>query len=147
MYERAIAIKIPIKTLQEGEYYQSTGDYNPHHIEVNGNQISRVNIIAKIKKKKDDTYLEDETGKIKVVSFDIELDVEEGDTVRVIGKIRERNEERFVAVETIVKVDEKELKLRKLELEKNPLPQPKPLKKEENKTEEDLEVEIEELEI
>lgn len=147
MYKRAIAYKLPIAKLFEGEYVQPSGEYEPNHIKVDGKEVSRVNVIAKTRREDDDIFLEDKTGKIKAMSFDYPLDIDEGKTVRVIGKIRELGEERFLAVETMVEIDEKEMKLRELELAKAS----KDLKEEENTTEEDpdddIEMEIEDLEI
>lgn len=121
MYERAVALKLPIKTLMGGDYKKGKSEYDPHHILVNGHKVSRVNIIAEIDKKEDDFFLKDKTGEIKIISFDAPIEAKKGDVVRVIGKIREREEERFLSVEAIVEVDPKEKELRALELEKNPL--------------------------
>ncbi|MCD4740800.1 hypothetical protein K8R43_06525 [archaeon] len=137
MYERATALKIPIKTLLEGEYHQSQSEYQPNHIIINNQKISRINIIARINK--EDLTIDDGTGKIKISFFGETPEIKDNETVRVIGKIREQEGKRYLSIESIVNVNEKELELRQLELKPS-----KPLKKEEVKTEE---LEIEELEI
>lgn len=156
MYHRAIALKTPIKILLEGEYHQSSEQYEPNYIDVNGQQISRVNVIAKATNKEDELVLDDGTGTIKAMFYETQPKVKDNQTVRVIGKIREMGEERFLAVEAISEIDEKELELRALELKKRSGPEKKPskpLKKEEVKKvtqkepEKDIELEIEELEI
>ncbi|MCD6414470.1 MAG: hypothetical protein J7L23_02465 [Candidatus Diapherotrites archaeon] len=118
MYERAIAFKVSIGDILNAVFHASSGGYDPNYADIAGKKVNRVNLIAKLAKEADDLVVEDGTGKIKVVLFGAPLLADVGDTVRVIGKIREMNGERFIAAEVVRRVEEKELELRKIELSK-----------------------------
>jgi len=118
-YERAIALKVSINILLSGEFHQSEGEYKPNYIEVNGKKISRITVIGTVVKKEGfDTIIDDGTGEIALAAFNNELDsTNEGDIVRVIGKIREREGQRNLVVEAVQKVNNNHLERRRLELE------------------------------
>jgi hypothetical protein len=159
MERRAVAFKASIKELLESEFHPSAGDYDPNYVKVNGRQVIRVNLIARVAETGDALVLEDPSGRINARSFEGPLDARQGSTVRVIGKVRENNGERFVAVEALQEVNEKNLELRKFELEKRPKQLKKPVnqknveeskqepKPEKQEEEQNLEMEIDELEI
>jgi len=123
-----VAKKLDINTLYTGKYIVQEG-FNPNYIEVNGERVSRARVLATVIDKfisEDGNYgtitLDDGTDTIRVKAFqDLRIieDVEKGDIVEVIGKIREYNEERYLQPEIIVKVDDPNFEvLRKLELRK-----------------------------
>lgn len=60
--------------------------------------------------------LDDGTGQIKVLVFNEHIKANAGDIVRVIGKVREKDGERFINAEIVRPVSEEWLELRKLEL-------------------------------
>jgi len=148
MQERQVARKIDIKTINSGNFVQierkSEEDrYLPNYIEVNGMKISRVRVLATVIDKfvsEDGNYatltLDDTTDTIRCKIFmnsnfsdnisrqnliDLETinNIEKGDLIDVIGKIREYNEERYIQPEIIVKIEDPNFEvLRKLEIEK-----------------------------
>ena len=148
MQERQVARKIDIKTINRGNFVQierkSEEDrYLPNYIEVNGMKISRVRVLATVIDKfvsEDGNYatltLDDTTDTIRCKIFmnsnfsdnlsrqnliDLEAinNIEKGDLIDVIGKIREYNEERYIQPEIIVKIEDPNFEvLRKLEIEK-----------------------------
>ncbi len=111
---REIAYKASVKTLLSGEFQPSPGDYEPSFIRVGGQKINRCNVIGTLVKEE---VLDDGTGEIMVIKFDGPLNTREGSVVRVIGKVRERDTGRYIAIETIRPVREEWLELRRLELE------------------------------
>lgn len=128
MQDRMVARKIDIKTLYTGKYIVQEG-FNPNYIDVNGERVSRVRVLAAVIDNflsEDGNYgtitLDDGTDTIRVKAFqDLRIiePVEKGDTVEVVGKIREYNEERYIQPEIIVKVDDPNYEvLRKLEIKK-----------------------------
>jgi hypothetical protein len=112
---REIAFKAPIKTLLSGEYAPSAGEFEAAYVKVGSRRISRCNVIGTIVR---DGVLDDGTAEIRVTRFEEPLGAKEGDIVRVIGKIRQKGDERFIAVEALQQVDGAWLELRKLELER-----------------------------
>ncbi|MDP1695835.1 MAG: OB-fold nucleic acid binding domain-containing protein [archaeon] len=108
------------------------------HIEVNNNNVIRVNIIANVvdkyiqdgEKKFGSITLDDATGQIKVKVFgeDIEkfAQLNQGDTILIIGMVRSWNNEIYITPEIIKKKEPSYLIVRKLESESE---QPKTLDK------------------
>jgi len=108
------------------------------NLEINGKNVVRTNIIANVvdkyiqdgEKKFGSITLDDATGQIKVKVFgdDIEKfsDLNQGDTILVIGMIRSWNNELYITPEIIKKKDPSYLLVRKLESEAE---QPKTLDK------------------
>ncbi len=99
-------------------------------IRLNGIDVSRVNIIATVVYKADDinyasAVIDDGTARISLRSFEkssIFSKIDIGDAVLVIGRIREFNNERYVAPEILKKIDNAGwLNARKLELKGNPI--------------------------
>jgi RecG-like helicase len=98
-------------------------------LELGEKKISRVNLIANVVDKYvsdgDKKYaaltLDDASGQIKLKSFGDEIailkDKTQGDTVQVIGTVREYNSELYVLPEIVKKVDAQWLLVRKLEIQ------------------------------
>lgn len=124
--ERQIAYKVRISDLFNGNYVIQ-GGWDPNYIELNDQKISRVNIIAAVVDKQLTDKLatitvDDGTATIVGKSFNEEVkkieDINVGDVVLLVGRPRKYNEELFISVEIIKKVDPAWAKVRKLELEK-----------------------------
>jgi len=125
---RQTAYKVWIKDLVNGNYVTQEG-WDPNYIETNGKKVSRANILAIITEKyinEDKTYatstLDDGSSSIQLRTFQDEIpfieSVDIGDSVLVIGKPREQNNERFITAEIVKKINPVWLKIRKLELPK-----------------------------
>jgi RPA family protein len=128
MQERQVAKKVQIKTINLGDFVKQEG-FNPSYVDIEGFRISRVRVLATVIDKfvsEDGNYatltLDDTTDTIRCKVFrDLEIieNIEKGDLIDVIGKIKEYNEERYIQPEIIVKIDDSNFEvLRKLEIEK-----------------------------
>ena len=124
--KRQIAYKIRIKDILSSKYIKTEG-FDPNYLEVNSQQISRMNIVGVVVQKSElNNYktlaIDDGTGKISARVFESnpsvgQIDV--GDIVIVIGRPREFSSEKYILIEIIKKIDPSWAKVRKLELEKN----------------------------
>lgn len=137
-FKRNIAYKLRIggiragKPILEGERML--------HVEVGGKNVVRVNVIANIvekyiqegEKKFGSVTLDDATGQLKVKVFGDDLnklnELNQGDTVLVIGLLRFWSDEVYITPEIIKKKDSQYLLVRKLEVEAD---EPKTLAREE----------------
>ncbi len=114
--KRSIAYKVRIKDLVNGEFVKDEVNY----VKLFGRKVSRVNVTGMvIDKYESDNYsvitIEDEA-KIRVKFFDYGgLEVNQGDLVKVIGKIRETEGERFILGEAVKKITEEQKKVHDLE--------------------------------
>ncbi len=128
MQERQVAKKVNVKILHTGEFVQQ-GGMNPNYVKTEEIEFSRVRVLGTVIDKfisEDGNYgtitLDDTTDTIRCKVFrDLTIleEVEKGDLVDVIGKIKEYNEERYIQLENIAKVEDPNFEaLRKLELEK-----------------------------
>lgn len=133
--KRQVAHKLQIRHLLEGTYHQKEG-WEPNHLLINDQKISRINLLAVIvAQNQDQTFnflLEDGTGQISLRFFDLPKKIPQiGDTVLIIAKIREYNQERYLVPEIIKKIPQKWLEVRKNELKNfSSATPPPPLKKE-----------------
>ncbi|MCD6398450.1 MAG: hypothetical protein J7L08_00845 [Candidatus Aenigmarchaeota archaeon] len=125
--KRLTAIKTDIKSIVDGKYIKAEGFESNYVITKNGLKISRARILATVMNKfvtEDDKYgfivLDDETETIRAKVFKntkILKDLEIGDLVDVVGKIKEYDDELYLAPEIIKKIqDPNFLILRKAEL-------------------------------
>ncbi|MGB9748340.1 MAG: OB-fold nucleic acid binding domain-containing protein [Candidatus Woesearchaeota archaeon] len=124
-FKRQIAYKIKISDLIRGDYVKREG-WEPNYIKDSfGREISRVNISGVILSKSEEINfksitIDDGTGIINIRTFgDYDFsNFDVGDIVCVIGKPRAFGNEKYVVMEIIKKVDDKEfLKARDLEVE------------------------------
>ncbi|MEK6891058.1 MAG: OB-fold nucleic acid binding domain-containing protein [Nanoarchaeota archaeon] len=101
-------------------------------MEIENKQVSRVNIVANIvekyssaEKKYVSLTIDDASGQIRIKIFgdDVDkfIDLTQGDTVLVIGLLRQYNDEMYINPEIIKKQDSRYLLVRKLEFEKQPI--------------------------
>lgn len=135
--ERQTAIKKRVSDLTEGEYKVEEG-WNPNYLlTADGEKISRVNLMGIILSKEQtgtvtSFLFDDGSGTIKLRLFEeLKTEIEPGEPVLVIGKIRVFNEEKYVAPEIIKKTDKKWLEMRRKEIGQ----QPTKVKKEKNPVE------------
>lgn len=108
--KRQTAIKCTIKQILEGTYVQRQG-WQPNYIEISGKQISRVNILAALVNKQDNTLIiDDGTGKIPLRLFSEHKKADNlsiGDILLIIGRPREYNNERYITPEILRKIKNK----------------------------------------
>lgn len=123
--QRQIAYKVLINALLSNEYVEQEG-WNPNYVKINGKQVSRVNLIATVIDKQASTslatiVLDDSTGIIQARSFNDDVkkvvDINPGDSVLVTGKLRKFNDQRFITIEILKKINPLWMKVRKLELQ------------------------------
>jgi len=126
------AEKISIQELEAGEYIEEK-EQNPNYILINENKkIFRINIVATIVHRElrgsvTSILIDDGTGKMILRLFEENkdtLNLEVGEVVQIIGKMRIFNYEKYIFPEIIKKISPAWLKVRFLELQKD--------KKEEN---------------
>jgi RPA family protein len=124
-FKRQIAYKIKIRDLIRGDYVKREG-WEPNYIKDSfGREISRVNILGVVLSKSEDINyksitIDDGTGIISVRTFgDYSFsDFDVGDIAYVIGKPRAFGNEKYIVLEIIKKVEDKEfLKVRDMEIE------------------------------
>ena len=127
---RQTAYKVWIKDLVSSEYVKEEGEWKPNYLKIRDKNVSRVNIIANIIttfKNPDNTYasltLDDGSETIRVKAFrdDISLleNIKPGETILIIGRPREYQNEIYIIPEIIKTVTNPDwVKIRKLELMK-----------------------------
>jgi len=126
---RFSAEKVAIRELEEGEYVEEK-EQKPNYIITSENRkIFRINVIATLVHKEvhgsiTSILIDDGTGKIIVRIFEeikSIFNLEVGDVIQIIGKVRIYNNEKYVFPEIIKKTNPAWLKIRFLELQKNNL--------------------------
>lgn len=135
--KRNIAYKYRIGALMEGNPVMEGEKLK--HVEVNGQEVVRVNLIANVvdkyiqegEKKFGSITIDDGTGQIKGKVFGEEVEklegLNQGDTILAVGLLRSWNNETYLTPEILKKKDPSYLLIRKLEAEKDA---PKPVDKE-----------------
>lgn len=136
-FKRNVAYKLKIGDLLSGT--QITDGEKLRFVEVAGRNVARVNIIANIiekyiqddEKKFASLNLDDASGQIKVKSFGEDIEklksFEQGDTIMVVGLVRQWNGELYIIPEILKQKTPTYLLIRKLETDKE---KPKELGKE-----------------
>lgn len=143
---RLVAHKLWLNDLRENNFVVTTGEFESNYILLNDKQISRINVIANVVNKfqnEDKIYvtitIDDSSAQIRLKTWreDTRIldNINIGDIVLVIGKIKRYNDEVYILPEIVKKVSPNEELLRKLELIKEyGLPQePKEIKLEKEK--------------
>jgi len=124
--KRSTAYRIKLKNIVNSEYEKREG-FNPSVIKYNNLEISRVNIIASVVGKyltDDQNYcaitLDDGSETIRIKNFGAEVNIikniDIGDIVRVIGKIKEYNDEKYIVGEMVKKINPNWLIVNELQL-------------------------------
>ena len=127
--KRSTAYRIKLKNIVNSEYEKREG-FNPSVIKYNNLEISRVNIIASVVGKyltDDQNYcaitLDDGSETIRIKNFGAEVNIikniDIGDIVRVIGKVKEYNDEKYIVGELVKKINPNWLIVNELQLISN----------------------------
>ena len=136
-FKRHIAHKFKIGQILEGNPILENDRLR--FLEINNENIARVNLIANIidkfiqegEKKYASITLDDASGQIRIKTFGEDIikfsNLNQGDTILVIGLLKYWNNEIYIAPEIIKKKDAQFLLVRKLEIEAS---QPKTISKE-----------------
>jgi len=132
--QRQTAHKIWLSNLNNGTFVQgfkSSEGFSPSYVEIKDLKISRVNVIATIVdlfKSEDGNYfsftLDDGTATIRMKAFNEDtnalLNIEKGNQVLIVGRVREYQGELYIAPEITKKIIDPNITLiRKAELLKN----------------------------
>src|SRR3989338_2813210 len=121
------AEKISIRELEEGEYIEEK-EQNPNYLINHENKkIFRINVVATLVHKElrgsiTSILIDDGTGKIILRLFEenkAAINLEVGDVVQIIGKVRIYNQEKYIFPEIIKKVNPLWLKVTFIELQKS----------------------------
>ena len=129
--KRQIAYRLWISSLEEGKFIKTEGEWEPNYLDIKGIKVSRLNIIGTVvetfyneEKLYASITLDDGTSTLRVKAWkdDSSLlkDLKKGDSVLVIGKLKEYQGEIYLTPE-IVKImnDHNWELLRKIELFKS----------------------------
>jgi RPA family protein len=129
--QRSIAYKVWISELGSGPYVKQEG-FNPNYVELKGQQVSRVQIVGTVVgtfTSEDGNYgaltLDDGSDTIRVKAFGPDVarikNATVGQLVRFVGKIKEYNDERYLAPDFAAKItDPNWMTVWKLELGEAP---------------------------
>jgi len=124
---RSVAYKVWISDVFSGNYVKQEG-FNPNYIELDGKKVSRVNLIATVVgtfMSDDGNYgaitIDDGTETIRMKAFGPDVirikNAETGQLVRAVGKIKEYNDERYLAPDFVREIkDPNWIIVQKLEL-------------------------------
>lgn len=133
--KRNIAYKLKIGDVVKAKPVMNEGKLL--HLDMDDKKVVRVNIIANVvdrfvsdgEKKYASLTLDDASAQIKLKSFGEDIskikDFMQGDTLQVVGQVREYNSELYLTAEVVKKVDPKWLLVRKLETQKQKDSEPK----------------------
>jgi len=120
--KRETAYTVNIKDIITGEFVVMDG-WDPNYVKTSfGLQVSRINVIGTVLEKQNNSIdIDDGTGIINCRVFEPFTPFENiniGDLVMIIGKIREFNEEIYILPETCKKIPKEWFDYRKKEIEK-----------------------------
>tara|TARA_Y100000310_G_scaffold52238_1_gene48034 strand:+ start:2193 stop:2783 length:591 start_codon:yes stop_codon:yes gene_type:complete len=132
-YKRETAFKITLNDIKSAPYIEQEG-WTPNFLEVAGEKIARINIMATVIAVEQETSyislrLDDSTTILDVRFFEMQqkaTTIQPGNTVLIIGKPRSYGNERYVVGEAISIIDPLWLKVRRSELALAPPPAPPP---------------------
>jgi|TARA_Y100000310_G_scaffold159627_1_gene159272 RPA family protein len=126
--KRNIAYRTWISNLLKGNYIKQEGEFQSDYVEINDLKISRVNLIGNVVFKyesPDNNHiaitLDDSSSSIRLKAWkeDMQLlsNLQQGDLILVIGKVRSYNDELYVVPEVVKTLTNPNLELlRKIEL-------------------------------
>jgi len=125
--KRNVAYKLRIGDILKGRPMVSEGKFL--FLELGDKKVVRVNVLANCidkfvqdgEKKYATLTVDDASGQFKLKAFgeDVEMfrDIVQGDTLQIVGNVREWNGELYVIAEIVKKVDSRWLLVRKLEIQ------------------------------
>lgn len=125
LQKRYIAHKIRILDILESNYNRTKG-FDSNYLEINGQEVSRVNVIGVVVQKSDmgnhkALIIDDGTGRVSARTFEdnsLFNSIDIGDFALIIGRPREFSSEKYILIEIIKRVNSGWAKVRKLEMEK-----------------------------
>lgn len=117
--KRQVAFKAAISSILNGNFEK--GGLSAGYIKINDINVSRVSVMATLVYKAEDisAIIDDGTGKIPLKSFEnrtIFTNVDVGDAILVVGKVRDFGNERYILPEIVKKIGMEWMNVRKLEL-------------------------------
>ncbi len=121
---RQVAVKLTISDILEGDYIQEN-EQNPNYLLLkSGAGVYRINVIVVVLRKEQigtitNLLIEDNTGAIIARFFEeskVISQVQAGDVILLIGKVRMYNQEKYISPEIVKKTSLLWLKQRRLEL-------------------------------
>ena len=126
-YSRATAYKLWIASLHNQSVLKEQAEFSPAYIQLLNKKVSRVNIIAiatQAYHNENSTYaaitLDDSSAQIRVKTWNEDtkklLNIQPGECVLVIGKVREYNNELYLTPEILRKLPPDEFLIRQHEL-------------------------------
>lgn len=126
--KRNVAYKVRISDLMNAKKVSSEGRFL--YLELSDKKIVRINLLANCidkfvnegEKKFGSLTVDDASGQIRIKVFGDDLvmfsNISQGDTLQIIGNVREWNDELYILPEVLKKVDPRWLLVRKLEIQK-----------------------------
>jgi RPA family protein len=127
---RQVAYKVWISDIVNNEFIKEEGEWEPNYLTIQDKKVSRVNIIANVitnYKNDEGDYvsvtIDDGSNSIQVKAWKEDISIltglEIGETILLIARVREYNNEKYLTPEIVKKLDKPEwLVYRKKELEK-----------------------------
>ena len=142
-YFRQPAIKTTIGEISSGTYVQENEDKSNYILTLKNIKIYRLNLIAIVLNKElqgsiTNLLVDDGTGKITLKSFEENKNLNEieiGNVVLIVGKLRTYNQNKYISPEIIKKIDSQWLKVRAIELKDNFIKNDKNINSEEEEKE------------
>ncbi|MCX8190236.1 MAG: OB-fold nucleic acid binding domain-containing protein [Candidatus Diapherotrites archaeon] len=125
---RSNAMRIPLKELEDATFVKVEEQYVPSYVLTkSGLKVSRVSVWGVVVRRYEDERflslkIDDFTGTVDVMAFDTELEMnsikklKEGDSVKVIGKLKQGNNGIFIAAENALRISFSEEMLKRLEI-------------------------------
>ncbi|MBU0459834.1 MAG: hypothetical protein KKH52_00690 [Nanoarchaeota archaeon] len=125
-YQRQVAIKTIISDILAGEFVKEEENKSDYLLTPENEKIYRLNLFAIVLNKEKvgnitNILLDDGSGKINLRYFEDDPVLEElqiGEVILVIGKLRSYNQEKYLAPEIVKKINSLWLKVRSLEMAK-----------------------------
>ena len=128
-FVRQVAYKVWIKDLVGKEYVRGLGEFESGHVLVGSLKVSRVNVVGVVVDRfenEDRSYVnvvvDDSSGNLRLRCWgeDVKVlnNVNVGDCVLIVGKVKDYSGEVYVVAEAVRIVDKKWLECRKFELVK-----------------------------
>ena len=142
---RQVAYKVWISDILKNDFNTGSGEWDPNYVVIGKNNVSRVNIIANIitnYTNEEGDYvsitIDDGSGSIQIKAWKEDVkslkELSVGDTLLIIGRVKEYNTEKYLTAEIVKKLTNPEwLVYRKKELGKgyeNPVNSDQVLKQE-----------------
>lgn len=130
-FQRQPAVKTTLSELLAGKYIQDEEQAPNYLLSLDGSKLYRINVVAVVLGRTQQgaitiLQIDDGTGSLPVYFFESNpalSQIQIGDAVFIIGKVRMYNQEKYLSPEIIKKINPLWLKLRALELRKErPLP-------------------------